>query len=129
MQALAATIRTALTKLSTAGLKQPAQMLEEATQALSQTGSQQPESRNAIACHNAAARDIDGVVETIGRVTGTLTGYLDRIGAHDPPYETTGPAVRQRRRQLPPSRPPRSRTVNVSHASRPKACKPSCRRW
>ncbi|MET7993479.1 DddA-like double-stranded DNA deaminase toxin [Amycolatopsis sp. NPDC005232] len=92
VQALTAAVRTALTKLRTASLKQAAQLLEEATQALSQTGSQQPELRNAIACHNAAALDIDGVVETIGRVTGTLTGYLDRIGAHDPPDETTSPA-------------------------------------
>ncbi len=91
VQELAAAVRAALGKLSTAKLTEAAGLLGEAVQALTQTGSQQQEIQNAISGLGAAERGIGDVTHVVGRVNGTLTGYLERIGATTPPEETDSP--------------------------------------
>jgi hypothetical protein len=88
VQELAAVVRTALGKLSTAKLTEAAGLLGEAVQALAQTGSQQHEIQNAISGLNAAEQGVADVANVVGRVDSTLTGYLERIGAKTPPDET-----------------------------------------
>jgi type IV secretory pathway VirB10-like protein len=94
VQELAAAVRTALGKLPTAKLTEAAGLLGEAVHALTQTGSQQPEVQAAITGLNATEQGIGDVTNVVGRVNGTLTGYLERIGTTTPPEDadaTAGP--------------------------------------
>lgn len=88
VQELAAAVRIALGKLSTAKLTEAAGLLGEAAQALIQTGSQQHEVQTALSGFGEAERGIGDVSGLVGRIDGTLTDYLERIGANAPPEQS-----------------------------------------
>ncbi|ADJ43933.1 hypothetical protein AMES_2110 [Amycolatopsis mediterranei S699] len=81
---LAAAVRTALGKLSPASLEQAAGCLDEAVQALTQTGSQQPEMQQAISGLMSVAEGVTSVQQLVARASGLLTTYLDRLGTEQP---------------------------------------------
>ncbi|WP_410596271.1 DddA-like double-stranded DNA deaminase toxin [Amycolatopsis sp. lyj-23] len=92
VEELAAAVRTALSKLSTASLTQAANLLEEAAQALGQTRSQQPEMTQAAGGLSTAVQGTGEIAGLVNRASGILAGYLERIGAGTPPEEGSGPA-------------------------------------
>ncbi len=92
VEELAASVRTARSQLPSTSLEQAAGLIGEAVQALTQTGSQQPEVGQAISGLSSAAEGVSGVQQLVNRAGATLSAYLRTVGADAPPDNSASSA-------------------------------------
>ncbi|WP_326944813.1 hypothetical protein OG439_34480 [Amycolatopsis sp. NBC_01307] len=90
---LSSAVRKVLRELPPGGLERAADLADEARQALTRLGSEQPEVRQAVAGFERVAAGASALRQVVDCAAGLLTGYLDRLGVSEPPPAGAGTAV------------------------------------